>query len=103
MLLLVCKSPPEDIAVREWTDMALMAAMFQQQPVLLLLGSGVGNLTAPDSGLSDLAGLLAEPCRVDATALPDDGPTHDAALDYQRLDTAGIRQLYARARQVVTL
>jgi hypothetical protein len=40
---------------------------------------------------------------VDATALPDDVPAHDAALDYQRLDTAEIRQLYARARQVVTL
>ncbi len=102
MLLLVCKSPPEDDAVREWTDMALMTAMFQQHPVLLLLGPGVQNLTG-DSPLTELAGLLPEPCRVDAAALPDGGPAGDPVLDYQGLDTANIRQLFARADKVVTL
>lgn len=103
MLLLVCKSAPEDSAAREWTDMALMAAMFQQHPVVLLLGSGVRNLTAPETALSDLAGLLTEPCRVDAAALSHDPGAEDTALDYECLDTAGIRQLYARARKVLTL
>ncbi len=103
MLLLVCKSPPDDKVVREWVDMALMTAMFQQNPALLLLGPGVHNLTTPDSALGDLAGLLPEPCRVDATALPDAVTAFDPVLDYQLLDGAAIRELFGRAHQVITL
>lgn len=102
MLLLVCKSAPENDAVREWTDMALMTALFQQHPTLLLLGPGVQNLTG-DSPLAELAGLLSDPCRVDAAALPDGGPAGDPMLEYQRLDATEIRQLFAQADKVVTL
>lgn len=101
-MLLVCKSPPDELAVREWTDMALMTAMFQQHPTLLLLGPGVRNLWG-NSPLTDLAGLLPEPCRVDMAALPDGAPAGEPVLEYQGLDAEGIRQLYAQARQVITL
>lgn len=103
MLLLVCKSPPDGSAVREWADMALMTAMFQQKPVLLLLGPGVQNLTTPDSALGDLAGLVSEPCRVDATALPEPVTEIEPVLDYQPLEAAAIRALFEHAHQVITL
>jgi len=82
--------------------MALMAALFQQDPTLLLLGPGVQNLSG-DSPLAELAGLLPEPCRVDATALPDSASGGAPVLDYQHLEPEGIRGLYGQARQVITL
>lgn len=101
MLLLVCKSAPGGTAVREWTDMALMAALFQRDPVLLLLGPGVRNLFDPDSPLAELADLPVGACRVDAESVPANAGT--ALLSHERLDTGGVRALFAQADQVVNL
>lgn len=103
MLLLVCKTPPGNTAVREWTDMALVAALFQQAPILLLLGPGADNLTGPDSPLAELEGLLTEPVRVDENARPGRHGTAEPVLAHEPVDGEGVRSLFARADQVVTL
>lgn len=102
MLLLVCKRPPEDSAVRELVDIALMATLFNQAPTLLLLGDGVLNLRAADSPLAELQDLLTSSCLVDAGALPDRdaGP---AVLDSEILNEGALRALFTRADQVVML
>jgi hypothetical protein len=101
MLLLVCHSAPGETGVREWTDMALMAALFQRDPVLLLLGAGARNLFDPDTPLAELAELPVSSCRVDGSGLPKD--PGQAVLDHERLDADGIRALFAEADQVVSL
>lgn len=101
MLLLVCHSAPGETAVREWTDMALMAALFRRDPVLLLLSQGARNLFDPDTPLVELAELPIPPCRVDGSGVPAD--SGEAVLDHERLDADGIRALFAEANQVVIL